>query len=97
VEQDSFASPSASLEQRADQIKRAASKLGWIVNDIGPGQASGRLNLKNSEVIVAINYTTSSYSIQFDPETTKYDGDNVRKKYNVYVKRLEKAIYSGSF
>jgi hypothetical protein len=96
VEGQAFATPSAPLDKRSDQIKRAGASAGWLMSDVQPGQVRGKLSVKSATVVVVVTFTNSTYSINYDPSTTKYDGETVRKQYNKYVMNLERAIYQQS-
>jgi hypothetical protein len=93
VEQQSFSTQTGSLDKRGEQIKRAGAGEGWMMSDVAPGQIRGKLFVKSAFVVVDVSYTATTFSIDYDPDTTKYDGESVRKRYNTYVKRLEQAIY----
>jgi hypothetical protein len=46
VEQQPFATASATLEQRAEQIRRAGVSAGWMMAEVAPGQMRGKYNFK---------------------------------------------------
>jgi predicted small lipoprotein YifL len=87
----------ASLEQRAAQIKRAAAGLGWIADDVAPGVIQAQLNLRQHIAIVTINYTPSTFSIRYkDSHLLKYDGSVIHENYNGWIERLQKTIVAQS-
>jgi hypothetical protein len=97
VEQQPFATASASLEQRAEQIRRAGVSAGWMMSEVAPGQMRGKYNFKGkATLIVLVSYTPTAFSIKLDPTTTSYDDGNVKKRFNNYVRSLEQAIYQQS-
>jgi hypothetical protein len=93
VENQIFASAATSLEERTRQIRSAGERVGWAMSDVGSGQMRGRYNIKGkSGVVVNIAFTEMTFSIHYDPATAKYDGENVRKQWNGYVRQLEREI-----
>jgi hypothetical protein len=97
VEQQPFATAAATLDQRAEQIRRAGVSAGWMMSEVAPGQMRGKYNVKGkATLIVLVSYTPTAFSMTLDPSTTSYDDGNVKKRFNNYVRSLEQAIYQQS-
>jgi len=96
VDGEPFSTTSAPLEQRTVQIKNAGVFRGWDMNEVGPGQILGRLDVRKREVVVLIDFTPDHFSIHYDPGTSKYNGETVNKRFNNYVKDLESGILQQS-
>jgi predicted small lipoprotein YifL len=96
VESEKFEG-TASLQERAVQIRRAATGLGWAVDDVSPGVLQAQLNLREHTAIVLINYTPTTFSIRYkDSINLKYDGAQIHENYNGWIKRLERTIVAQS-
>ncbi|HEY0525231.1 MAG TPA: hypothetical protein VGD08_17690 [Stellaceae bacterium] len=97
VEAHKFATPSAPLSVRAQQIKQAGSSRGWKMTDTGPGEIRGNLNSGDRRASVVINFTPSEYAIRYaGSEGLDYSSGQINKRYNGWVENLEKDIYSVS-
>lgn len=80
----------ASLEQRAEQIRRAGARRGWAMSSQAPGLMRGTLKLRGHYAVVDIPYDTERFTIRYaDSRDLAYDGTNVHKKYNDWVRFLE--------
>jgi len=97
VEAHKFATPSAPLSVRAQQIKHAGTSRGWKMTDVGPGEIRARLTSGDHVAAVVINFTPSEYAIRYTgSEGLDYSGGQINKRYNGWVENLEKDIYSES-
>lgn len=53
----------------------------------------GTLNLRSHMAQVDIRYTTTSYSITYrDSKDLNYDGSNIHRNYNNWIRNLDQAI-----
>ena len=87
----SKANPSADDVGKA--IQRAGATLGWQMKQVKPGNMIGTLVLRKHMAVVDINYSASSYSINYKDSTElNYDGQNIHPNYNGWVQNLDKAI-----
>lgn len=78
-----------------DAIKIAGSSKGWIITNIRPGLAMGKLSLRTHVAVVEIPYNETGYSIRYKDSTDlNYDASNnqIHQNYNGWVKNLENAI-----
>ena len=78
-----------------DAIKMAGASKGWIITNVKPGLAMGKLNARSHTAIVEIPYTENSFSIRYKDSTDlNYDASNnqIHKNYNGWIKNLENAI-----
>lgn len=74
-------------------IMRAGSRLGWRMSDTKPGLITAQLLKRKHSVVVEIPYTTKSYSINYKDSTEmQYDGANIHKYYNNWVRNLDQRI-----
>ena len=97
VASHNFATPSAPLATRTEQIREAGRKLGWAMTEEGPGQMRAKLAVRGHTATVRINYTPSAYAIAYvDSTNLDASGTQIHKNYNGWVKDLEGAIYKRS-
>jgi hypothetical protein len=92
VDSKPFTTAQAPLEQRADQIRKAGTRLGWLMTDVAPGEMRGRYNQKAHVASISIKYTAMTFSISYLPDTTKYADGTVHQRLNSHLQRLEKEI-----
>jgi hypothetical protein len=97
VEAHKFATPSAPLSVRAQQIKHAGAARGWKMTDAGPGEIRARLTSGDHVAAVVINFTPSEYAIRYaGSDGLDYADGKINKRYNGWVENLEKDIYAES-
>lgn len=81
------------LKQIKDAITKASFSQGWIMKADKPGHLIGTLNLRNHVAVVDIKYTATTYSITYkDSVELKYDGTNIHRNYNNWIKNLDNKI-----
>jgi hypothetical protein len=74
-------------------ILRAGATLGWQMQDVQPNLIEGTLYLRSHKARVDIPYRTGRYSIVYkDSVNLLYDGTNIHKNYNGWIKNLDRAI-----
>lgn len=74
-------------------ITRAAAGLGWKIRDVKPGLMYASLYLRGHFAQVAIPYSSKSYSILYhNSKDLNYDGKEIHRNYNSWVKNLDNAI-----
>ena len=81
----------------ADQVKiailRAGTTLGWRMQEVRPHEIEGTLYLRRHMAKVDIPYSAERYSILYkDSQNLLYDGQNIHKNYNGWIKNLDAAI-----
>ncbi|MGH8661619.1 MAG: hypothetical protein ACREUB_07615 [Burkholderiales bacterium] len=87
------ASKTASLDDVGKAIVRAGVTLGWQMKETKPGHVLGTLYLRKHVAVVDVNYSATSYSIQYKDSTElNYDGQNIHPNYNGWIQNLDKAI-----
>lgn len=85
--------PNPSTDEVGKAIQRAGATLGWNMKSVKPGTMLGTLNLRKHVAVVDINYSASSYSINYKDSTElNYDGTNIHPNYNGWIQNLDKAI-----
>ena len=74
-------------------IRKAGGSLSWIMQEKGDGHILGTLNIRNHTAIVDIYYDESKYSIVYkDSKDLLYNGTEIHKSYNKWVRNLRKRI-----
>jgi hypothetical protein len=82
-----------SLDEVGKVIIQAGASLGWQMKRTKPGHILGTLNIRTHVAVVDINYSTTSYSIQYKDSTElSYDGTNIHPNYNGWVQNLDNRI-----
>ncbi|MBR0663720.1 hypothetical protein GXW71_05050 [Roseomonas hellenica] len=88
---------SAPLPRRGDQIRRAAIRLGWQVQDIRPGLMRATFSARRDQAVVEIAYTRDQFSIRHLESTNlSFDGTQINRAYNGWVQDLERGIVAAS-
>ena len=87
-------SENASLNQVEQEIKLAARSAGWKVVRLRPGRLKATLLARRKfTVVVEIIHTTETMTIRYqDSKNLKYDGTNIHKSANVWIRDLKKSI-----
>ena len=87
----------ANLARRGEQIRAAATGLGWKTQSIRPGVIQATLDLRSHQAIVDISYDTHRFSIGYVRSTNlNYDGTSIHPNYNSWVSNLEREIIARS-
>jgi type IV pilus biogenesis protein CpaD/CtpE len=74
-------------------IVQAGTSLGWQMRDEAPGMLVGTLQLRTHSAVVAIPYSTTSYSIQYRSSTNlDASGGMIHRNYNGWIQNLTRAI-----
>jgi hypothetical protein len=75
-------------------IQSAGSQRGWVITPIAPGEMEGRIQVHDRHVaVVTIAYDRSALSIYYkDSRDLLYDGAQIHRNYNGWVKNLERDI-----
>lgn len=83
----------ASISKIDSIIKVAVTGRGWQVQDVSPGVIKATLRQRSHEAVVDIKYTNKSYSIDYvSSQDLLYDGNQIHRNYNRWVKTLEQDI-----
>ena len=92
VERQNFTT-SGTLDQRAEQIRRAGGGLGWQMSPVRPGVMRATLNLRSHVAVTEIAYDEQGFSIRYvDSVNLDYNGTSIHKNYNGWIENLERAI-----
>ncbi|MDR2790949.1 MAG: hypothetical protein LBB59_08265 [Campylobacteraceae bacterium] len=74
-------------------ILQAGAQRGWVMRKVKDGLISATLNARNHMALVEISYTGSSYNIVYkNSQNLNYDGINIHKNYNSWVRNLDNTI-----
>lgn len=83
----------AKLAQVKKAILLAGASKGWQMREIKPGLIEATVHRSNLMAKVTISYTASSYNINYKDSTNmRYDGTNVHKRYNHWIRLLNDQI-----
>ncbi|WP_337262649.1 MULTISPECIES: hypothetical protein [unclassified Serratia (in: enterobacteria)] len=79
------------------QVRTAILKAGiqrqWIMTEAGPGVINGRLQARDHVAEIRINYSATSYSINYaNSLNLQSSGGKIHKSYNRWVLNLDKDI-----
>lgn len=85
------------MNHTQEQVKSAILKAGtqrkWIMNETAPGVIKARQQSRDHVAEVRINYSASSYSINYDSsQGLRAGGGKIHKNYNRWVRNLDKDI-----
>jgi hypothetical protein len=80
-------------EQVRSAIVRAGTSLGWQMKDDGSNTLVGTLILRKHVAVVAIPYSTTTYSIKYrSSENLDEAGGQIHKNYNGWIQNLTRGI-----
>jgi len=84
---------SLSIDDVARAIRTAGSKLGWVMQEVRPGQMTGTLSVRRHVAVVLITYDATAFSIEYkDSQGLRHEGDEIHRKYNYWVEHLARNI-----
>ncbi len=74
-------------------IMRAGTELNWQMKPIKAGHIVGTLYIRTHVAVVDITYSKNSYNIVYkSSKNLKYNGINIHKNYNTWIKLLNRLI-----
>ncbi|MDR0762662.1 MAG: hypothetical protein LBF13_06405 [Campylobacteraceae bacterium] len=74
-------------------ILQAGNQRGWVMKKIKDGVISATLYVRNHMALVEINYSATSYNITYkNSQNLNYDGTNIHKNYNSWIRNLDNSI-----
>ena len=74
-------------------IHTAGTELGWVIQEVRPGEMTGTLTLRKHVAVVAIRYDTATLSIDYkDSQGLMHNGDQIHRNYNLWIANLVKHI-----
>ena len=81
------------MEDVSKAIRTAGESLGWVIQDVRPGELTGTLNQRKHVAVVTITHDTSTFSINYqDSQNLMHQGQDIHRRYNYWVQRLAKEI-----
>ena len=84
---------SASLEEIGRAIVATGTRLGWVIQVEGPGEARGSLDLRGHQAVVKILFSKTSLRIDYVSSVNlMHSGDEIHHNYNNWVKNLQVRI-----
>jgi hypothetical protein len=82
-----------SAAQVRDAIIEAATDRGWIVKEDDPGRILLETFVRSHSAMITINYSPTTYDITYtDSENLLYDGKNIHRNYNTWIRLLQQQI-----
>ncbi len=76
-------------------IIRAGQSIGWGMKPVKPGLIIATIFVRNHMAKVEIKYDKKKFSIDYkDSAGLNYDGTNIHRSYNNWIKNLEQRINS---
>jgi hypothetical protein len=82
-----------SAAQVRDAIIEAATDRGWIVKEDDPGRILLETYIRRHSATVTVDYSPTAYDITYtDSENLLYDGTNIHKNYNEWIRLLQEQI-----
>jgi hypothetical protein len=79
--------------QVREAIVRAGSALGWQMKEESPGLIVGTIQLRTHSAVVAIPYTSRTYSVQYrSSQNLDERGGMIHKNYNGWITNLKNGI-----
>lgn len=83
----------ASMEDVSRAIWAAGKKLGWVMQQVRPGELTGTLSLRKHVAVVTIRHDTSTFSINYkDSRNLRYQDQEIHRQYNNWVQNLARTI-----
>lgn len=74
-------------------IVSAGNARGWSMREVAPGKLEGVLDVRRHHAKIIIEYDQEKFSIVYqDSQELLYDDGEIHKKYNAWIKNLEKDI-----
>ena len=85
--------PLETLSEAAGDIRRAATFLGWTVEEKGPNEILATNRKGKHAAVVTIRFDKKKFSINYrNSVLLDYDGAKIHKLYNLWVADLERTI-----
>lgn len=82
-----------SLDQVRSIIVQATKARGWIVQEVAPNHLVATITPRSHMAAVDITFTTKTFSIKYkNSDNLLYDGKEIHRNYNKWVKLLEDDI-----
>jgi len=89
----SASKPSLTLDEVGNAIVRAGASLSMTMQKVRPGLITATYTPRGLSATMEIRYDTRQYSITYkDSQGLKYDGSQIHKTYNNWVRSLDNRI-----
>jgi hypothetical protein len=84
-----------SMEEVSKAIWAAGKRLGWVIEEVRPGELTGTLKLRTHLAVVTIRHDTSTFSIHYKNSVNlRYSDQEIHRQYNNWVQNLARNIQS---
>jgi hypothetical protein len=81
------------LDEIGRTIIQAGTRRHWRMDPTGPGHITGKFDDREHEAVIDISYTQQAYSITLAQSANLHqDGDDIHKKYNKWIRALQREI-----
>jgi hypothetical protein len=85
--------PSVTLDEVGNAIVRAGASLSMTMRKVRPGLITATYTPRELSATMEIRYDSKQYSITYkDSQGLKYDGSQIHKTYNNWVRSLDDRI-----
>lgn len=82
-----------SLDEMKSAIISSGTSLGWFFTEKAPGHLLGTIAIRKHIAKVDVKFNAKTFSITYnDSENLDYDGINIHKNYNGWVRNLQTSI-----
>ncbi|MFP1747046.1 hypothetical protein ACLEEB_11425 [Lonsdalea quercina] len=82
-----------SIEQVKTAIIQAGQQREWVMTPVAPGVINGHINQRGHIADIRINYSTSSYSINYvSSQNLRAANGKIHRNYNRWINNLDREI-----
>ncbi|OSN07268.1 hypothetical protein [Lonsdalea iberica] len=82
-----------SIEQVKTAIIQAGQQREWVMTPVSPGVINGHINQRGHVADIRINYSTSSYSINYvNSQNLRAANGKIHRNYNRWINNLDREI-----
>lgn len=94
---ENAAVPVAAEELTTNQVRNAIARAlvqkGWSISGESKGQLEAVIHPRKHMALIDIEYSTTRYSIRYkDSAILRYDGTEIHRNYNKWIRNLQNAI-----
>ena len=83
------------MEEVSRVVWAVGKKLGWVMQEVRPGELTATLSIRNHVAVVAIVHDTSTFNINYkDSRNLRYQDAYIHRQYNNWVSNLARTIQS---
>jgi hypothetical protein len=74
-------------------ILQSGTQRGWVMKKVKDGLVSAMISSRQHMATIEITYSAASYNITYkDSQNLDYDGVNIHKNYNTWIRNLDNTI-----